>query len=389
MSPRNLLHRAALAVLIPTIAVLSGCNPSPQQGGGPGGGERPAPEVEVVSVTPQRVTLTRELPGRVHASVEAQVRPQVNGIVRERRFEEGGTVAAGEVLYQLNDDLYRALYNSAVAARERARATLESARLRAERSAELVKSRVVSQQDYDDAQAALLQARAELQVAEAAVESAEVDLDYTRITAPVAGHIGRSAVTRGALVTANQAEPLATIQQLDPLYLDLNQPSSEMLQLRKAIADGTLSPTEQRSVKLLLEDGSAYGHEGRLAFSEVNVDPSTGSFTMRVIVPNPEQILMPGMYLRAEVVTGVREQALLVPQQAVSRTAKGEPQVMVVGDENKVEARPIRVSRTVDDQWLVEEGLEAGERLILKGLQKVKPGATVRVAGASDDTDAE
>lgn len=384
MSPRVLLPRAALIILALVGVALSGCGEQPQQAGS-GGQQPPPPEVSVVTLQPQTVTLSRELPGRVHASLVAEVRPQVTGIVRERLFEEGGFVKAGAPLYQLEDNSYRAEVRRAEASLARARASLESARLKAGRTAELVKSRVVSQQDYDDAQAALSEAQADMLVAEAALSSARVNLDYTLITSPISGHVGKSSVTRGALVTANQSQALATVRQLDPLYVDLSQPSSEMLQLRRALADGSIKKVEDLPVSLLLEDGSRYEHAGTLAFSEVSVEPSTGSYSLRVVVPNPDHVLMPGMYVRAEMATGVREQALLVPQQAVQRDHKGKTSVMLVGAENTIEARPISVSRTVKDQWLVEAGLNAGERVVIEGLQKIRSGAQVRVAG----TDAE
>ncbi|HEY9149034.1 MAG TPA: efflux RND transporter periplasmic adaptor subunit [Gammaproteobacteria bacterium] len=387
MSSLNPLPRAAFLLLALGAVVLTGC--SGEQAAGPGQQGMPPPEVTVVTLKPETVTLSRELPGRVNASLVAEVRPQVSGVIRERLFEEGGLVAEGEPLYQLEDDIYRAELQSAEAALARARAGVEVARARAARADELVKTKAISQQDYDDIRAGLLQAQAELKVAQAAVTSARVYRDYSRITSPISGRIGKSAVTRGALVTTNQAQPLATVQQLDPLFVDLNQPSSEMLELRKAIAAGTTQAVDSIPVTLLLEDGSRYEHEGRLAFSEMTVDPSTGSFSLRVVVPNPDNLLLPGMYVRAQVAVGVREQALLVPQQAVVRDAKGNSSVMLVGAEDKVEPRPVTLSRTIGDKWLVEEGLKEGERVITEGLQKIRPGAPVRVAAAADQTAAE
>ena len=344
-----------------------------------GGGE-PAPRgavpVTVVTLATQAVTITRELPGRARASLVAEVRPQVSGIVREQLFEEGGRVVAGQPLYQLEDASYRADAASARAALARAEAARDIARLRADRSSQVVKAGVVSQQDHDNVMAALRQAEADVGVAQAAAAAQAVTLGHARITAAITGQIGRSAVTRGALVTANQSEPLATIQQLDPLYVDLAQSSAELLELRHALEAGTLESTDSLPVEILLEDGSTHPEPGELAFSEVTVDPATGSFILRVVVPNPGQRLLPGMFVRARLGSGARQQAVLVPQQAVARDPKGDTSVMLVADDT-VEQRPIRVSRTVGDAWLVESGLAAGDRVIVEGLQKIRPGAAV------------
>ena len=344
-----------------------------------GGGEsapRGAVPVTVVTLATQAVTITRELPGRARASLVAEVRPQVSGIVREQLFEEGGRVVAGQPLYQLEDASYRADAASARAALARAEAARDIARLRADRSSQVVKAGVVSQQDHDNVMAALRQAEADVGVAQAAAAAQAVTLGHARITAAITGQIGRSAVTRGALVTANQSEPLATIQQLDPLHVDLAQSSAELLELRHALEAGTLESTDSLPVEILLEDGSTHPEPGELAFSEVTVDPATGSFILRVVVPNPGQRLLPGMFVRARLGSGARQQALLVPQQAVARDPKGDTSVMLVAD-GTVEQRPIRVSRTVGDAWLVESGLAAGDRVIVEGLQKIRPGAAV------------
>jgi membrane fusion protein (multidrug efflux system) len=338
--------------------------------------------VTVVTLKQQPVTLTRELPGRSSAYLVAEVRPQVYGIVARRLFTEGGLVKAGEPLYQLDDATYRADDASARANLARAEATLLTAQLNARRSAELVKIDAVSKQDDENATAALRQAEADVKAAQAAAERTGVVLGYARITSPISGRIGKSTVTQGALVTANQAEPLATVQQLDPIYVDLTQSSAELLELRRALAAGTLKGASHLPVAILLEDGTRYEHDGKLAFSDVTVDPSTGSYALRVIVPNPERILLPGMYVRALVGNGVRRDALLVPQQGVTRDPKGNATAMVVGAGGKVELRPIRVSRTVGDQWLVEEGLAAGDKVIVEGLQKIRPGAPVQATEA-------
>ncbi|MCC6857928.1 MAG: efflux RND transporter periplasmic adaptor subunit, partial [Bryobacterales bacterium] len=289
-------------------------------------------------------------------------------------------VKAGEVLYQIDPAAYQAAYNSAKAARTRAEANLLPARLRASRYTELVAINAVSRQDYDDANAALKQAEADVEAAAAALETARINLAYTRVTAPISGRISRSAVTVGALVAANQGGALATIQQLDPVYVDVTRSSSEMLRLQQALAEGRLKKAGARTakVKLLLEDGTPYALAGTLKFSEATVDQSTGSLTLRTVFPNPKHTLLPGMFVRALLEEGVNERAILVPQRGVTRTPAGDAMVMVVGNEEKVEPRVIKVSRTIGDSWLVSEGLNAGDRVILEGLQKARPGTPVK-----------
>ena len=340
--------------------------------------ESGATPVTVVTLQPESVTLTRELPGRTNPFLVAEVRPQVSGIVQKRLFTEGGLVKAGQALYQIDDATYRADFASAKASLARAQATLKSARLTAARSEELARIDAVSRQDNENAAAALDQAEADVKVAEAAVQSAGILVGYGRIAAPISGRIGKSSVTAGALVTANQAASLATVQQLDPIYVDLTQSSAELSALRKALAAGTLESAAEMPVTILMEDGARYSHDGKLAFSEVTVDPSTGSFALRVVVPNPDHVLLPGMYVRAVVGNGVRQNALLVPQQGVARDPRGNTTAMVVGAGNKVEVRPVQVSRTIADKWLVEGGLAAGDKVIVAGVQKVQPGALVQ-----------
>ncbi len=338
------------------------------------------PEVGVVVVEPQRVALTTELPGRTSAFLIAEVRPQVGGIVQKRLFTEGSDVRAGDVLYQIDPSTYHAAYNSAKAALGRAEANLNPVRLKAERYAELVKINAVSKQDYDDANAALKQAEADVEAGKAALETARINLEYTKVTAPISGRIGRSSVTNGALVTANQSAALATIQQLNPIYVDVTQSSAELLRLKRDMASGLMKSEgeAQAKVRLLLEDGSAYPLPGTLKFSEVTVDQSTGSIILRAIFPNPKQTLLPGMFVRAVLEEGVNEHAILVPQRGVSRDPGGNATVMVVGNEDKVEPRVIKVLRTVGENWLVSEGLKAGDRVILEGLQKARPGTPVK-----------
>ncbi len=366
--------QAALAVLIASSLMLAACGKKDDQAAGP----PPTPEVTVVTLKPQSVVLTRELSGRADASQEAEVRPQVGGIVERLLFTEGGSVTAGQPLYQLDQTAFRADANSAQAAVASAQAALTTARLTAGRSAQLVKIDAVSRQDNDNAQAALRQAEANLRAAQAGLQGANVPLNFARVTAPISGRIGRSSVTRGALVTASQATPLAIIQSMDPMYVDISQSSSELLQLRREIAAGTLQNTETVPVDIVLEDGSAYSHQGRLSFAEAMVDPSTGAVALRVIVPNPEQQLLPGMFVRAKVANGERQNAILAPQQGITRDPRGNATAMVVDAQGKVEVRQVKVNTTVGDKWLVDGGLKAGDKLIVEGLQKIKPGAQVK-----------
>ncbi|MGQ9427618.1 efflux RND transporter periplasmic adaptor subunit [Gilvimarinus sp. F26214L] len=334
----------------------------------------PPAAVSVVTLKPERVTLTRELTGRTNPYLVAEVRPQVSGIVEDRLFTEGGLVEAGEPLYQLDDAMYQADYKSAQAALERARAALEIAQLNARRIEELVETGAVSRQEHDTAKTTLLQATADVSVAQAALDRSKVILDYASISSPISGLVGRSTVTPGALVTANQGQPLATVQQLDPIYVDVNQSVSELLALRKALEAGRLSRGDKLPVTVILEDGTPYEHQGTLAFSEVTVDPSTGSNLLRVVVPNPDHTLLPGMYVRAMIGQGVRENAILVPQPGIARTPRGGTSAMVLSADDEVQVRQVTVSRTVGDKWLVESGLSAGDRVIVEGLQKVQPG---------------
>lgn len=374
--------RASLRFLLPLLLLFTSVVSNDACAQQPGGPPLPPPAVTVVTLKAETVTLTRELPGRTKPYLVAEVRPQVSGIIKSQLFTEGKLVKAGQPLYQLDDESYQAEVNSAKASLARAQVKLEAARLTAKRASELVKANAVSRQEDEDATAALRQAEADVTVGQAAVASAEIVLKRARISAPIDGRIGKSAVTQGALVTANQAAALATIQQLDPIYVDLTQSSSEILQIRKEVAAGNLASTPNLPVTILLEDGSEYAHRGRLAFSEVTVDPSTGSTAIRVIVPNPNDVLLPGMYVRAVVSTGRRNHAVLAPQTGITRDPKGNASALIVNAENKVEARSVKVSRTLGDQWLVEKGLKAGDRVLVEGVMKVKPGAAVQATEA-------
>ena len=372
-------NRARGLALVALCAALIACG-----GHGDETSSGQAPQVTVLTLKNQPVTLTRSLPGRTSAYLIAEVRPQVSGIVKRRLFIEGGNVTAGQVLYDLDDSLYRAQYNSAKASLQKAQATLQAARLAAKRSAELVGIEAVSAQDNETAVAALGQADADVAAAQAAVDSGAVNLAYAHIVAPISGRIGKSTVTQGALVTAGQAAPLATIQQLDPIYVEVNQSSSEWLALKQDIDAGRVETDRAAApAKILLENGAAYPHEGQLQFSDVTVDPSTGNFLLRAIVPNPRLLLLPGMYVQAILNEGLLTQALLAPQVGITRDAKGNGSAMVVNRAGKVEARSVRVSRTLGDQWLVEEGLSAGDRLIVEGLQKVQPDMPVQAVEQS------
>jgi membrane fusion protein (multidrug efflux system) len=357
-----------------TALLLSACGKQ-QQTGAP-----PPPEVGVVTLQAQRVSDVRNLPGRVSAYVIAEVRPQVTGIIQKRLFEEGSQVKAGQPLYQLDDAIYRAEVNSREAAVSKARATLEAAKLAANRSTELARIDAVSAQEKENAVAAERQANADVESAEAALRSAQVSLAYARITSPISGRIGKSNYTQGALVTANQADPLTTVQQLDPLYVDLTQSASELLQLRRDFGGADLN--QSASVTLLMADGTKYPQQGQLKFADVSVDPQTGSFALRAVVPNPHRELLPGMYVRAVLERGERE-AVLAPQRSISRDPKGNGVALVVTADNKVEQRTVTTTRTIGDQWLIDDGLKAGERVIVEGVQKVQPGMQVRPVEAT------
>ncbi|MFK1307824.1 multidrug efflux RND transporter periplasmic adaptor subunit MexA [Pseudomonas aeruginosa] len=360
----------AMRVLVPALLVaisaLSGCGkseaPPPAQ----------TPEVGIVTLEAQTVTLNTELPGRTNAFRIAEVRPQVNGIILKRLFKEGSDVKAGQQLYQIDPATYEADYQSA-------QANLASTQEQAQRYKLLVADQAVSKQQYADANAAYLQSKA-------AVEQARINLRYTKVLSPISGRIGRSAVTEGALVTNGQANAMATVQQLDPIYVDVTQPSTALLRLRRELASGQLERAGDNAAKvsLKLEDGSQYPLEGRLEFSEVSVDEGTGSVTIRAVFPNPNNELLPGMFVHAQLQEGVKQKAILAPQQGVTRDLKGQATALVVNAQNKVELRVIKADRVIGDKWLVTEGLNAGDKIITEGLQFVQPGVEVKTVPAKN-----
>jgi membrane fusion protein, multidrug efflux system len=362
------------AVLMGLTILLGGCDR------GPGKQATPVVEVATVTIEPQQVELTTELPGRTSPYLVAEIRPQVNGIIKKRLFREGSDVKAGQLLYQIDPAPFQVALDSAKASLGKAQANLPSIRLKTERYKELLADKAVSKQDYDDAAAAMGQARAEIEYWKAAVEAARINLGYTRVTAPIPGRIGKSSVTDGALVTAYQPTSLATIQQLDPIYVDVTQSSAELLRLKRNLEAGRLSADGKNGKKvcILLEDGNLCPQQGALQFRDVTVDQATGSFTLRIVVPNPNHLLLPGMFVRAAVQEGIVEKAILVPQQGVSRTPKGEPVALVVDEAGKVQQRMLTLNRALGDQWLVSSGLSARDRLIVEGMLNVRPGATVK-----------
>jgi membrane fusion protein, multidrug efflux system len=353
-----------------------------------GGCDRPrqppppsAVEVATTTIQTQELVLTTELPGRTSAYLVSEIRPQVNGIIQKRFFVEGSDVKADQVLYQIDPAPFQAALDSALAALAKSEAHLPLTRLRFERYKGLLAEKAVSRQDYEEKEAALKQAEADIQYCRAAVETARINLAHTRVTAPISGRIGKSNVTDGALVTAYQSLALAVIQQLDPIYVDVPQSTTDLLRLRRRLTDHRLHQNGKRQdkVKLVLEDNTAYPLEGTFQFRDVTVDPTTGSVVLRAVFPNPDGILLPGMFVRAVVKEGVNERAILVPQQAVARDPKGKPVAMVVGTDDKVQQRMLVLDRAVGDKWLVSSGLETGDRVIIEGLQKVRPGASVKV----------
>jgi len=357
----------ALVTAVALASLLSGCKEEKAAPPAP-----PPPQVGVVTLQTQAFTLTSDLPGRTTAYRIAEVRPQVNGIILKRLFKEGGDVKAGQQLYQIDPSVYEATLKSA-------EANLQSTKSISDRYKQLVSEQAVSRQEYDTAVANRLQS-------EAALQSAQINVRYTKVYAPLSGRIGRSSVTEGALVSSGQTDAMATISQLDPIYVDVTQSTANLLELRRELESGRLQKAGDNaaSVKLTLEDGSQYKLDGKLEFSEVTVDETTGSVTLRAVFPNPDHTLLPGMFVHAQLQAGVNSAAILAPQQGVTRDLKGTPIAMVVGPDNKVEMRQLKASRTVGSQWLIEDGLKAGDRVITEGLQFVRPGVEVRASEATN-----
>ena len=402
MQFRNWCKCFVAAGLVIAGSLSSGCrSQTPPPPAGPA-------QVATVTLQPERVVLTTELPGRISAYLVAEIRPQVSGLLQKRLFQEGAYAREGDLLYQIDPAPYQAAYDQAKAALVTAQANVATAeanvvmaeanlpaiRSRAERLKDLAAIRAVGQQSYDDAAAGLREAEANLlvrkaavessrtavEVNRAAVESARINLSYTPIKAPISGRIGKSNITVGAMVTAYQPTPLAVIQQLDPIYVDVAQANADLLRLRRSLESGDLKHdgVSQRKVKLLLEDGTLYSVTGTLQFRDVTVDPTTGSVTLRMVFANPKQLLLPGMFVRAVVEEGVKEQALFVPQQGVSRDPKGSPIALVVDESSKVALRPLELDRAIGDRWLVNKGLSIGDRVIIEGTERIRPGALVR-----------
>ena len=367
--------RLVLAILA-SLLLLAGCEKGQAQHDGP----PRLPEVATVTISPRQIKLETELPGRTSAHLVAEIRPQVNGIIKRRRFKEGSDVKAGQLLYQIDPAPFQVAYDSAKASLAKAQANLPAVQSRAQRYKELLADKAVSRQELDDAVSAVDQARAEIQYWTSAVEAARINLDYTRVTAPISGRIGVSSVTDGALVTAYQPAALATIQQLNPIYVDVTQSTTDLLRLRRHLASGQLTAEGKsgKKVRIILEDGTPYPGQGKLQFRDITVNPSTGSFMLRIVVPNPHHLLLPGMFVRAIVQEGIAEKAILVPQQGVSRTPKGDPIALVVDDTGKVQQRMLSLNRAIGDQWLVSEGLSAGDRVIVEGMLNIRPGMAVK-----------
>lgn len=357
---------AVVAPALIAAILLTGCG----NGSAPSPSAPPAPEVSIHTVASEKVTLEAELPGRTAPFLVAEVRPQVGGIIQKRTFEEGSTVTAGQTLYQIDPAPFQATL-------ARAEASLQSARLLSQRYDSLAGSQAISKQAQDEALSAYRQATASAQ-------SARIDLNYTRVNAPISGRVGRSTVTQGALVSASQGQALSTIQQLDPIYVDIVQPSTEVLRLKEEIAAGTLSINAEGAseVSLVLENGKPYAHRGTLKFSEVTVDPGTGAVTLRALFPNPDSLLLPGMFVRASLHEGTRPDAILVPQRAITRDTQGQAVVLTVDEKSVVHQAKVRVERAIGDKWLISEGLKVGDRLITDGRQNAIPGKTVSVTPA-------
>ena len=376
----NDLKKAALCVAAGfAVTMFGGCDSQKSTGAPAGAGAQRAPQVSVTEIQPTELDMTTTLQGRTASYLVADVRPQVAGILQKRLFKEGSEVKEGQALYQIDPAVYEAAVASAKAELQRAQAVLYQTRLTANRYTQLVKTNAISKQNNDDAQAAYKQAQAAVAAAEAGLKNAQINLDYTTVRSPISGRIGRSLVTPGALLSAHQAQNMAVVQTLDPIYVDVTQSSKEILSLKKDIASGKLKTKGGAiPVTLIMEDGTKYPQTGELTLSEVSVDPGTGTITLRAEFPNPDNILLPGMFVRTELPQGTMEKALLVPQRAVMREAHGTPYVYVVED-GKIATRRLVAHRTQGQNWIVEEGLKPGEKVVIEGLQRIRPGVPVQI----------
>lgn len=384
MSKNRAVMPMAVTLVLSGGLVLIGCNDKETQ---QSTHAQQPPEVGIVTLKSQPLNITTELPGRTSAFRIAEVRPQVSGIILKRNFVEGSDITAGKSMYQINPATYQAAYDSAKGDLAKAQASASLYRLTVSRYQPLLGTHYISKQEYDEALSNLQQASASVIAAAAAVETARINLAYTKVIAPISGRTGKSSVTEGALVSNGQATALATVQQLDPIYVDVTQSSDEFLRLKKELASGTLKQKNGKAdVRLILEDGSEYAHPGTLEFSGVTVDESTGSITIRAIFPNPDESLLPGMFVRARLEEGVKNNALLVPQQGITRNPRGEATAMVVGEGDKVELRTLKTSQAIGDKWLIASGLKPGDRVIITGLQKIKPGVQVKANEAETQT---
>ncbi|WP_375601152.1 efflux RND transporter periplasmic adaptor subunit [Klebsiella aerogenes] len=364
-----------LSSLIISAVLLTGCDNSGNQQAQP-----QAPQVSVHVVHSEPLSVTTELPGRTSAFRVAEVRPQVCGIILKRNFVEGSDIKAGESLYQIDPATYQAAWNSAKGDEAKAEAAAAIAHLTVKRYVPLLGTQYISQQEYDQAVATARQADADVVAAKAAVENARINLAYTKVTSPIDGRIGKSSVTEGALVTNGQADAMATVQQLDPIYVDVTESSNDFMRLKQ---ESLQRGDDSKSVQLIMENGQPYSLKGSLQFSDVTVDESTGSITLRAVFPNPQHTLLPGMFVRARIDEGVNPQAILVPQQGVTRTPRGDATVLIVNAQNQVENREVTAAQAIGDKWLITSGLQNGDKVIVSGLQKVRPGVTVK---ATEDT---
>ena len=381
MNKNRGLTPLAIVLMLSGSLALTGCDEKQAQQGA-----QQVPEVGVVTLKSEPLQITTELPGRTSAYRIAEVRPQVSGIILKRNFTEGGDVKAGDSLYQIDPATYQANYESAKGDLAKAQAAAKIAQLTVSRYQKLLGTQYISQQEYDSAQADAPQANAAVTAAKAAVETARINLAYTKVTSPISGRIGKSSVTEGALVQSGQTNALATVQQLDPSYGDVTQSSNDFLRLKQELENGTLKQENGKAkVELVTSDGIKFPQAGSLEFSDVTVDQTTGSITLRAIFPNPNHTLLPGMFVRASLEEGTNPTALLVPQQGVTRTPRGDASAMVIGAEDKVEVRQITATQAIGDKWLVTDGLKDGDRVIITGLQKVRPGAQVKAQEVKSD----